>query len=605
MGIFTRVKNFIKTEVLGVTNDTKVKPAQNPTKSAKPNAIVECKNVGKNEDTVVINNKNNKQHTNKTQKRSVGQIRESIKQKCQANNINFAQVLKNIPQIAGLTREKFNALPENLKEEVMLFLEKELDRTIALQKKHGHSDKTNTAEVVTESAKNKYEAKKAGVDVNAMEKEAGDINTELGKDFKKLNRAEKRARFRQMVKARKEAFEHRLQARLAKISPRYRARMEAKLRAEHEFAENTRFNEVLATNDSDTALEAVVMLPAKNMAKGMKTVLNTRCDKAEKTATADKAKFEYTEGLMKDYYERGEKPSTEVVQEYTQTIVSAKSAQAVVEYQNDYKAKRDAYESGKETPAYLDKDFFTSSAKGIGEGALENTNMTNDEKAKFISDWNDDAKKYDDYEVVTKSVNEQLETKSEYKEISDKVKVINEEKAQTKVKTANKTIENEVTQKTPAEETYKAQTVTPEPIIQTTSNIKIDNNNSKQKTIINEKITKISNPVPKQTNNSILIAKAIRTTSIDDAIKKFGHSTVIETVLDNPNLKHMRPQLSTIIKGCDLNSLKKLAQSCSTSSFVYICSIVNKEFVEELKDERKDLCYSARKQVENMEKQYA
>ena len=604
MGIFSTVKNFIKTEVLGVTDDTQVKPAQKSTKSAKPNAVVECKNVGKNEDTVVINNKNKKQATNKAQKRSVGQIRESIKQKCQANNINFAEVLKNIPQVAGLTREKFNALPENLKEEVMLFLEKELDRTIALQKKHGHSDKTNTAEVVTESAKNKYEAKKAGVNVNAVEEEAGDVNAELGKDFRKLSRKEKRARFKQMIKARKEAFEHRLQERLAKISPRYRAKMEAKLRAEHEYAENARFNEVLATNDSDTALEAVVMLPAENMATGIKTVLNTRCDKAEKTATADKAKFEYTEGLMKDYYERGEKPSGEVVQEYTQTVVAAKSAQAVVEYQNDYKAKRDAYESGEETPAYLDKDFFTSSAKGIGEGALENTNMTNDEKAQFISDWNDDAKKYDDYEIVTRNVNEQLETKSEYKEISDKVKVINEEKAQTKVKTANKTVENEVTQKTPAEETYKAQTVTPEPVIQTTSNIKIDNN-SKQKTVINEKITKISNPVPKQTNNSILIAKEIRTTSIDDAIKKFGHSTVIETVLDNPNLKHMRPQLATIIKGYDLNSLKKLAQSCSTSSFVYICSIVNKEFVEELKDERKDLCYSARKQVENMEKQNA
>ena len=602
MGIFSTVKNFIQKEVLGVTDDTQVKPVQKSTKSAKPNAVVECKNVGKNEDTVVINNKNKKQAANKAQKRSVGQIRESIKQKCQANNINYAEVLKNIPQVAGLTREKFNALPENLKEEVMLFLEKELDRTIALQKKHGHSDKTNTAEVVTESAKNKYEAKKAGVDVNAMEEEAGDVNAELGKDFRKLSRQEKRARFKQMVKARKEAFEHRLQERLAKISPRYRAKMEAKLRAEHEYAENARFNEVLATNDSDTALEAVVMLPAEKMATGIKTVLNTRCDKAEKTATADKAKFEYTEGLMKDYYERGEKPSGEVVQEYTQTIISAKSAQAVVEYQNDYKAKRDAYESGEETPAYLDKDFFTSSAKGIGEGALENTNMTNDEKAKFISDWNDDAKKYDDYEIVTKSVNEKLETKSEYKEISDKVKVINEEKAQTKVKTANKTVE---TQKTPAKETYKAQTVTPEPVIQTTSNIKIDNNNSKQKTVINAKITKISNPVPKQTNNSILIAKEIKKTSIDDAIKKFGHSTVIATVLDNPNLKHMRPQLATIIKGYDLNSLKKLAQSCSTSSFVYICSIVNKEFVEELKDERKDLCYSARKQVENMEKQYA
>lgn len=595
MGIFTRVKNFIKTEVLGVTDNTQVKPVQNLKKSAKPNAIVECKNVGKNEDTVVINNKNKKQPANKTQKRSVGQIRESIKQKCQANNINFAQVLKNIPQVAGLTREKFEALPEKQKEEVMLFLEKELDKTIALQKKHGRSDKTNTAEVVTESAKNKYEAKKAGVNIKSMEEEAGDINAELGTDFKKLSRKEKRAKFKEMVKARKEAFEHRLQAKLAKISPKYRAKMEAKWRAEHEFAENVRFNEVLATNDSDTALEAVVMLPAKRMATGIKIVLNTRCDKAEKTATADKAKFEYTEGLMKDYYERGEKPSGEVVQEYTQTIVSAKSAQAVAEYQNDYKAKRDAYESGKEVPAYLDKDFFTSSAKGIGEGALENTNMTNDEKAKFISDWSDDAKKYDDYKVVTKSVNEKLETKSEYKEISDKVKTINEEKA--------KLVENKVIQEMATEPTYHIQEITTEPLSKTIPNIKIDNN--KKETITDKKNAKVSNLLSKQTNNSILIAKEIRTTSIDYAIKKFGHSTVIETVLDNPNLKHMRPQLATIIKGYDLNSLKKLAQSCSTSSFVYICSIVNKEFVEELKDERKDLCYSARKQVENMEKQYA
>lgn len=595
MGIFTRVKNFIKTEVLGVTDNTQVKPAQNLKKSAKPNAIVECKNVGKNEDTVVINNKNKKQPANKTQKRSVGQIRESIKQKCQANNINFAQVLKNIPQVAGLTREKFETLPEKQKEEVMLFLEKELDKTIALQKKHGRSDKTNTAEVVTESAKNKYEAKKAGVNIKSMEEEAGDINAELGTDFKKLSRKEKRAKFKEMVKARKEAFEHRLQAKLAKISPKYRAKMEAKWRAEHEFAENARFNEVLATNDSDTALEAVVMLPAKRMATGIKIVLNTRCDKAEKTATADKAKFEYTEGLMKDYYERGEKPSGEIVQEYTQTIVSAKSAQAVAEYQNDYKAKRDAYESGKEVPAYLDKDFFTSSAKGIGEGALENTNMTNDEKAKFISDWNDDAKKYDDYKVVTKSVNEKLETKSEYKEISDKVKTINEEKA--------KLVENKVIQEMATEPTYHIQEITTEPLSKTIPNIKIDNN--KKETITDKKNAKVSNLVSKQTNNSILIAKEIRTTSIDYAIKKFGHSTVIETVLDNPNLKHMRPQLATIIKGYDLNSLKKLAQNCSTSAFVYICSIVNKEFVEELKDERKDLCYSARKQVENMEKQYA
>ena len=596
MGIFTRVKNFIKTEVLGVTNDTKVKPAQNSTKSAKPNAVVECKNVGKNEDTIVINNKNKKQPANKTQKRSVGQIRESIKQKCQANNINFAQVLKNIPQVAGLSKEKFEALPDVQKQEVMLFLEKELDKTIALQRKHGRSDKTNTAEIVTESAKNKYEAKKAGVDVNAMEKEAGDVNAELGKDFRKLSRKEKRARFRQMVRARKEAFEHRLQVRLAKISPKYRAKMEAKWRAEHEFAENTRFNEVLATNDSDTALEAVVMLPAKNMATGIKTVLNTRCDKAEKTATADKAKFEYTESLMKDYYERGEKPSTEVVQEYTQIIVSAKSAQAVVEYQNDYKAKRDAYESGKEVPAYLDKDFFTSSAKGIGEGALENTNMTNDEKAKFISDWNDDAKKYDDYEIVTKSVNEKLETKSEYKEIARKVKTISEEKtrAQT-VNTSNRNAESHPTSK----KNQEFQAVTTSPIAPTSTNKKTT------KTVLDTKTNTNSTKKTNPNYNPVLIAKEIEKTSVPKTIEKYGLVPVLETLFSVPNIAYNHETLKTYIKGLDLNSLKKVTKSCSDFTFTYICSIVNEEFAKELADSRKDLCYSARLELKNMEKQYA
>ena len=127
-----------------------------------------------------------------------------------------------------------------------------------------------------------------------------------------------------------------------------------------------------------------------------------------------------------------DKPSKEVLEEYTQVNVAAKSAQAVIEYQNDYKARRDAYESGEDVPPYLDKEFFTSTAKGIGQGALDNTNMTNDEKAKFISDWKDDAKKYDDYKDVTQNIDEKLENNPEYKEIASKVKTISEEKAHAK-----------------------------------------------------------------------------------------------------------------------------------------------------------------------------
>ena len=101
------------------------------------------------------------------------------------------------------------------------------------------------------------------------------------------------------------------------------------------------------------------------------------------------------------------------------------------------------------------------------------------------------------------------------------------------------------------------------------------------------------------------MAKDIRILGVEEAINTYGHVTVITTVLKNPNLKYMRTQLKTFIKSSDLQSLKKLVSDCSTGSFLYICSIVNKEYVAELRDERQDLCYSARKIVENMEKQNA
>ena len=600
MGILSTVKNFIEKDILGVNNDTSIKSASIVKKAEKPNAVVECKNIGKNEDTLTINNKALAKKFDKPNKSSVGEIRETIKLKCQANNINFAKVLRNLPQVAGLTKEKFDALPENQKEEVMLFLEKEIERVSALQEKRGRSNKTNTEEVVTISAKTKYEAKKAGVDMKSMEEDIGDVNEELGDDFKKLSRKEKRARLIKMAKARKKAFEDRMTERLANVSPKYRAKVEAEMRAQEDFVNNARFNEILATNDSDTALEALPTLPAKSMATGMKTILETRCDKAEKTATADKANFEYTENLMKDYYELGDKPSKEVLEEYTQVNVAAKSAQAVIEYQNDYKARRDAYESGKDVPPYLDKEFFTSTAKGIGQGALDNTNMTNDEKAKFISDWKDDAKKYDDYKDVTQNVDEKLENNPEYKEIANKVKTISEEKAHAKSTNIPK---DDVPQSEISKKSGETESVVTPPSASTSQRIKT------KTTKINKKYEKnntVSNPIKKViTHDQNLIAKEIKTIGIHESIKKFGPTAVIETILDDQNLKHMRQDITTFIKGTDLNSLKKLAQDCSTNSFLYICSTVNKDYAEELEKVRNDLCYSDRKQLEYMKEQYA
>ena len=118
----------------------------------------------------------------------------------------------------------------------------------------------------------------------------------------------------------------------------------------------------------------------------------------------------------------------------------------------------------------------------------------------------------------------------------------------------------------------------------------------------------ISNPISNKTlikkNNPIIVASKIKKLGIEEAIKEYGKTEVITAILDNNNLKHLRPLLGTIIKSYDKNSIKEIATNCSDSAFVYICSIVDGNMIAELTENRRDLCFAARNQIENMEKEY-
>ena len=307
-------------------------------------------------------------------------------------------------------------------------------------------------------------------------------------------------------------------------------------------------------------------------------------------------------GTRENFYDQLKQYMKNTIQEYTAEAVADKSTTAVQQYQTRYMERRQAFENGENVPEYLNQDFFTASAKGIGQGALNNTNMTMDEKAEFISQWKEDAQKFEDRDIVTKDVNESLAKKPEYKELAEKVRVIDEKKAVEQVaqkNTEKDTIKTETTTaniSAPEHQTVTQVSQKSEPQVIRHQN---DTNTKPAKQVTSNTVT---NPL---TQNNQEIAKDIQALGIDNAIKEYGHKAVISTVLDNQNLKHMRPTLAPIIKSYDLQSLEKLVSDCSTSSFLYICSIVNKEYVAELRDERQDLCYSARKIVENMEKQNA
>ena len=602
MSILSGIKNFIY-ETLGVDETPPVKSATSANVvSTKP--IIKTKNVPPNIDTVTIKNKQavGIPTNNGQPQRSVGQIRQSIENKCRANNLDFTKLKQRFGYIAEDLKTKFEELPEKEQVRILLLVEHEIDRIIQLQKKHGKSAQTDNTEAIVEAAKTKVEAEEAGITNDELEQNAGDINEELGKNFKNADVKKRRKYMDRYAKKQYLTFKKNLQKELENIPEKDRAAYIQQRNEEYRLIMRARFNDIVATQDSETGLNAIAMLPADDMTEGLRIVKRTRVNKAEKTRISDKADWDFTEGLLKTQYKRGEKASTNTIQEYTAEAVADKSTTAVQQYQTRYMERRQAFENGENVPEYLNQDFFTASAKGIGQGALNNTNMTMDEKAEFISQWKEDAQKFEDRDIVTKDVNESLAKKPEYKELAEKVRVIDEKKAVEQVaqkNTEKDTIKTETTTaniSAPEHQTVTQVSQKSEPQVIRHQN---DTNTKPAKQVTSNTVT---NPL---TQNNQEIAKDIQALGIDNAIKEYGHKAVISTVLDNQNLKHMRPTLAPIIKNYDLQSLEKLVSDCSTSSFLYICSIVNKEYVAELRDERQDLCYSARKIVENMEKQNA
>ena len=150
------------------------------------------------------------------------------------------------------------------------------------------------------------------------------------------------------------------------------------------------------------------------------------------------------------------------------------------------------------------------------------------------------------------------------------------------------------------------------------SSVKVYNteNTQQQESVNNENITtakekttsstkKVTNPILTRNKNEKYIVESIKENGVKKTIEKLGHIEVIEAILDNQSLKYLLPQLATVIKTYDLSSLKKITQDCSDAAFVYICGIVNSDFIQELKDNRGHLCYAATKQLEKMEENYA
>lgn len=595
MNFLTEIKHFIKTEVMGIEE---TKPTETKSTNKKP-PVIECKTEAP-EDKVEIKN-TAAQESKQASGMSLAALKKTISNL--PANVNIEKLIKNglLNQITGLTDEELEKLStqeKNIIIEAVNFAIKHSNKTLG----SAFPNAIFTEVSIADHAKNAYEAIRQGFVKNAQEfeNEVGNVAEELGSDYTEIPGNEqistlKKARIKQDKKAQAEIEaanrlpENERKARLRRINGRKK------------YAGRSRFNDAtalarrvgkMATGVVSAMNNAVILLDSEDMPHGAKFILNTCSSNEERTQIADAANFEHQKKIIKAYKEIGDEPSAESIKGYTATYMEAKSSEAVFEYQADYKSDRDMYEAAlekqrngealtaeeQELLSVMKNEYYTATAQGIGEGALNNVNMSTTEKAEFINKWETDAKCYDDYKEVTQDVKKSVDEKPEYKEIKEQIQEQNKKKE-------NAAVTSSESDNSPA---YTGR------LNQTQHNIRPTVTQPAKRSSINLAT------IPQELKQPESEDREVK--SVNEAIQEYGHKAVVAILEDN-SLAHLKPQLKGVIKSYDLNTLQEIALKCSDSSFVYICKLIgneNKDKLIDFREKTKGLCYSAKEQIENL-----
>ena len=612
MSILSGVINSIR-DLLGIEKTTpQVTSAQN---SDKNTPVIQCENVGKNEDVYIPE----KSDSSKNESSKVGGVLSLGAFKNIVENLavksGFApkafKVGGLLEKVAGITEEEFQNLSSEDKKQLTGAIEYAMNKYAELSKQGAINKDANTEKLTLGFCSLVYEALTSGVfkDAEEYDNAVGDVYQELGEDFDKLSVEEQRTVLRAKRVSDDKALAQELEA-VEEMPEEEQNAAADKIRRRHRLVQKGRFMRIASHSKSETAMNAMVILKSDDISWGAQSVLETRCSYAERTETADYAKYEFTKGLIKDFKSFGDEVKPESLKGYNTVVVSYKSEKATVQYQENYVKNRNIYERAiakqargetlsaeeQEILAIMSIEQYTAIAQGIGEGALNNVNMTASQKAEFISKWDNDARKYSDYAVVTQNVKDLLKT-SEYKEIAEKIEKIKTEEikkakeAKTAVEKKTKTETRNISNNSTTSNTASVLEQKDETIVTSPSKAEKSTTNP----IVQSK-PKITNPV--------IVAHNIEQNGVEKSIKEFGKTDVITTILNDKSLKYLRPQLATIIKTYDKKALIEITQNCSDSAFIWVCSIINPDYIEDLKANRANLCWYANKQLENMEKEY-
>ena len=481
----------------------------------------------------------------------------------------------------------------------IIFVEYAIDKVAVLEETRKLSQDINKAEYILSFANIVAEAvdRRLFESEEEFEEAKGNINEELGENFRELKTEEQK----EVLIANRKQQDKLLEAELESVQDlpeEERIKAEQRLKERHNLIQKGRYNDILAEQDSKTAANAIIISDSEDADYGAETLLKTRATEEERSKTADYMDFDFQKELISDYKEVGDEISSESLKEYTEVVVSDKSKDAIEKYQEDYVRERNLYESALEkqkrgeklTAEELEilntmrKDYFTVTAEAIIIGIHNNINLSKEDKIEFVEKWINDAKQFDDFKNVIDTVKEEL------KHNKDLAKILSIDK------NSNNNIDTNLN----AEKSIyinKNKTIADTTTV-TTAEYHTSNKSEAKANIKETKL--VSQPIKQKSNNSVHLQKDLLTNNnIEEVLQTYNKFDVITTVLEDPQKykKHM-PTIIQQLKSAGKTQLTYIVNTSSDSVVVTLCNELGREKIEPLLS--RSLCYTSREKIENM-----
>ena len=612
MGILDTINNIDKACTAIGLKKSESKPAsnkyaqiqqQNAAHKATKAPIIKQSNPGKNIDTfnkqapktTKTTKKSRKTPQNKTNKiptkdsQTVKAIKNSIKIACAKNGIDYEKLIEVSSRIAKMTPEQFSKMPESKQRLMLGYIGAAIQRAEEAKREHGQSKDIDITEAVLIDIQLTYDAITKGIKTDTKDQDEA-TDKVLEGNINNLSEEELISRLDAFDKKMQEIRSN-LEREISKLPKSEQIEARKKIEEQIALIKEKALSKIFQVADTEHAKIATTIVDSKDYGKATKNLYRTRKNDAERMRLANSTKMQDTERVCEIYHRRGDDISKKSLQEYNTVVVSYMDAQNVERYQDEYVDLRKRYESGEYTPEYLNSEFFTATATGIGIGATINNFMTSDEKAAFLHNWDIDAQQFSDYDEVKQGVEEGIQAyiQEHSEDRPNLAKEIEEIKEKQNALPKGVKVYPTASKETSNDTNTAANTNSNKPIIPTDKKTG-SNNKETQKTGSKE------NKTDKQQKNSSEkdIENALRTKSFGEVSKEYTEEEIAKVIIKQ-NIKEKLPNIINYIKRCNVETLKNLTKDCSTTAYLFILRNISSDKASKLYEEKNDMCFAARK----------